>query len=120
MSTRTTACANRSRSTDMTTTDRETLAFDLVVIGSGIAGLYAALTAAPRARVALLTKGALDDGCSRYAQGGMAAAVGAGDSIQLHYQDTIDAGRGLCHHVEVRDLAEEGTVGCRGHYHCGH
>ena len=83
------------------------------MIGSGIAGLYAALTAAPRARVVLLTKGALDDGCSRYAQGGMAAAVSAGDSIELHYQDTIDAGRGLCHPDAVRVLVEEGAARVR-------
>jgi L-aspartate oxidase len=83
------------------------------VIGSGIAGLYAALTAASRARVALLTKGGLDDGCSRYAQGGLAAAVGADDSIELHYQDTIDAGRGLCHADAVRVLVGEGGARVR-------
>jgi len=70
--------------------------YDVVVVGSGIAGLSAALTAAPRARVAVVTKGALDDGCSRFAQGGIAAAVGDGDSPELHYEDTIAAGRGLC------------------------
>ena len=97
----------------MTTTDRETLAFDLVVIGSGIAGLFAALTAAPRARVALLTKGALDDGCSRFAQGGIAAAVGDNDSMERHFQDTIAAGRGLCHEDAVRVLVEEGPARVR-------
>jgi len=61
----------------------------------------------------LLTKGALDDGCSRYAQGGMAAAVGAGDSVELHYRDTIDAGRGLCHPDAVRVLVEEGGARVR-------
>ena len=87
--------------------------YDLVVVGSGIAGLSAALTAAPRARVAVVTKGALDDGCSRYAQGGIAAAVGDGDSPELHYEDTIAAGRGLCHPEAVRVLVEEAPARIR-------
>lgn len=87
--------------------------YDVVVVGSGIAGLSAALSAAPRARVAVVTKGALDDGCSRYAQGGIAAAVGDGDDPELHYQDTIAAGRGLCHPDAVRVLVEEGPARVR-------
>jgi L-aspartate oxidase len=87
--------------------------YDVVVVGSGIAGLSAALTAAPRARVAVVTKGALDDGCSRFAQGGIAAAVGDDDSSELHYEDTIAAGRGLCHPDAVRVLVEEGPARIR-------
>ena len=87
--------------------------YDVIVVGSGIAGLYAALTAAPRARVAVVTKGALDDGCSRFAQGGIAAAVGDGDSPELHFEDTIAAGRGLCHPEAVRVLVEEGPARIR-------
>ncbi|MFZ0129821.1 MAG: L-aspartate oxidase [Candidatus Dormiibacterota bacterium] len=87
--------------------------YDVVVVGSGIAGLSAALTAAPGARVAVVTKGALDDGCSRFAQGGIAAAVGDGDSPELHYEDTIAAGRGLCHPDAVRVLVEEGPARIR-------
>jgi L-aspartate oxidase len=87
--------------------------YDVVVVGSGIAGLSAALTAAPHARVAVVTKGALDDGCSRYAQGGIAAAVGDGDSPALHYEDTITAGRGLCRPDAVRVLVEEGPARIR-------
>jgi L-aspartate oxidase len=79
----------------------------MVVIGSGIAGLVAALTAAPRARVAVVTKAALDEGCSRYAQGGIAAAVGRDDSPELHFEDTVAAGRGLCDERAVRALVEE-------------
>jgi L-aspartate oxidase len=79
----------------------------VVVIGSGIAGLVAALTAAPRARVAILTKAELDEGCSRYAQGGIAAAVGPEDSPELHFADTVAAGRGLCDERAVRILVEE-------------
>jgi L-aspartate oxidase len=88
-------------------TPRSTTAYDVVVIGSGIAGLVAALTAAPRARVAVLTKAALDEGCSRHAQGGIAAAVGPEDSPELHYADTIAAGRGLCDERAVHILVEE-------------
>jgi len=61
----------------------------------------------------VVTKGALDDGCSRFAQGGIAAAVGDGDSPELHYQDTIAAGRGLCHPDAVRVLVEEGPARIR-------
>src|SRR3984957_20050972 len=87
--------------------------YDVVVVGSGIAGLSAALNAAPSARVAVVTKGALDDGCSRYAQGGIAAAVGDDDSTELHFDDTIAAGRGLCHPDAVRVLVEEGPARIR-------
>lgn len=82
-------------------------AYDVIIIGSGIAGLCAALTAAPRARVALLTKGELEDGCSRWAQGGIAAAVAGDDSAQHHFEDTMQAGRGLCNADAVRILVEE-------------
>ena len=61
----------------------------------------------------LVTKGAVDDGCSRWAQGGIAAAVGPGDSPEQHYQDTIDAGRGLCNADAVRVLVEEGPARIR-------
>ncbi|MFN2582373.1 MAG: L-aspartate oxidase [Candidatus Dormibacteria bacterium] len=87
--------------------------FDVIVVGSGIAGLCAALSAVDRARVALLTKGQLEDGCSRWAQGGVAAALGSDDSAELHYQDTIAAGRGLCDANAVRALVEEGPARVR-------
>jgi L-aspartate oxidase len=87
--------------------------FDVIVIGSGIAGLVAALTAAPRARTALVTKGALSDGCSRWAQGGIAAAVGPADSPERHFEDTLAAGRGLSDPAAVRVLVEEGPARVR-------
>jgi L-aspartate oxidase len=87
--------------------------FDVIVIGSGIAGLMAALTTATRARVALVTKGAIDDGCSRWAQGGIAAAIGADDTPERHFEDTIAAGRGLCDPEAVRVLVEEGPARIR-------
>ena len=80
----------------------------MVIVGSGIAGLVAALTAADRARVAVVTKGALEEGCSRWAQGGIAAAVAPDDSPELHRADTVAAGRGLCDEAAVGVLVEEG------------
>jgi len=66
--------------------------FDVIVIGSGIAGLSTALAAAPR-RVALITRGELAcDGASRWAQGGIAAALAIGDSAAVHARDTLTAG----------------------------
>jgi len=82
--------------------------FDVIVVGSGIAGLVAALTVAPRARVAVVTKGVLSDGCSRWAQGGIAAAVGRDDSSERHFDDTVSAGRGLSKPPAVRVLVEDG------------
>jgi L-aspartate oxidase len=84
--------------------------YDVVVVGSGIAGLTAALTASPRARVAVLSKGTLDDGATRWAQGGIAAAVGDDDSADLHLDDTVAAGRGLCDERAVRVLVEDGAA----------
>jgi L-aspartate oxidase len=70
--------------------------------------LTAALTAAARARVAVVAKGSLDDGATRWAQGGIAAAVADDDSAQLHFDDTVAAGRGLCDEEAVRVLVTDG------------
>lgn len=78
--------------------------FDLIVIGSGIAGLSTALAAAPR-RVAVITRGELArDGASRWAQGGIAAALGPGDSPAAHAHDTLTAGNGLNDRAAVEAL----------------
>ena len=69
--------------------------YDYIVVGSGIAGLNAALMARDHGSVLIITKGKIDDCNTRYAQGGIAAAVGAGDSAELHSQDTLSAGVGL-------------------------
>src|SRR5207302_10139821 len=69
--------------------------FDYIIVGSGIAGLYAALLARRHGTVCVLTKGGIDECNTKYAQGGIAAAVGADDDPELHYRDTIDAGAGL-------------------------
>jgi len=76
---------------------------DLLIIGTGIAGLYAALLAAPHCRVTLISKSAVSESNTRYAQGGIAAALGSEDSAALHLRDTIAAGDGLCdpQHVEL-------------------
>ena len=70
--------------------------FDVLIIGSGLAGLTAALLLAPGRRVAVVTKRAVNDGSSAWAQGGMAAVLGEGDTLDQHVQDTLVAGAGLC------------------------
>jgi L-aspartate oxidase len=80
--------------------------FDYIVIGSGIAGLYAALTARLHGSVCVLTKGSIDECNTKYAQGGIAAAVGADDDPELHYQDTLAAGAGLVDPEAARILVE--------------
>lgn len=80
---------------------------DFLVIGSGVAGLFAALKASQFGRVTVLTKDLLE-GNTRYAQGGVAAAVGSEDSWQEHQSDTLVAGAGLCDAEAVRILVQEG------------
>ena len=75
--------------------------FDYVVIGSGIAGLYAALMAREHGSVLVLTKGSIDEANTKYAQGGIAAAVGTDDNPALHLDDTLEAGR--MRHQQVTD-----------------
>lgn len=81
---------------------------DVLVLGGGIAGLTAAVGAARRWRVGLLTKSTLDDTTTFLAQGGIAAALGPPDSTELHFQDTVNAGAGLCDEEAVRVLVNEG------------
>jgi L-aspartate oxidase len=81
--------------------------YDYVIIGSGIAGLYTALLAKEAGSVLLLTKGSIEDCNTRHAQGGIAAAIGKNDSPELHLQDTINAGDGLCDPEAVRILVNE-------------
>jgi L-aspartate oxidase len=82
--------------------------FDVLVLGGGIAGLTAAIGAARRWRVGLLTKSTFDDTTTFLAQGGIAAALGPSDSPELHFKDTVDAGAGLCDEDAVRVLVNEG------------
>ncbi len=82
--------------------------YDFIVIGSGIAGLNIALLAQEHGSVLILTKGKIDDCNTRYAQGGIAAAIGPGDSTKLHFQDTLAAGVGLCDPEAVEVLTKDG------------
>ncbi len=84
--------------------------YDVLVIGGGIAGLTAAVGAANRWHVGLITKGDLDETATFLAQGGIAAALGDYDSPELHLKDTLEAGVGLCDHDAVRVLVEEGPA----------
>ena len=81
---------------------------DFLVIGSGIAGLRAALTLAKSGDVIILTKADPGESNTGYAQGGIAAALGPDDSPALHAQDTIAAGDGLCDPAAVDVLVREG------------
>ncbi|MEU8787156.1 L-aspartate oxidase [Streptomyces sp. NPDC048637] len=82
---------------------------DVVVVGSGVAGLTAALRcAAAGRRTVVVTKARLDDGSTRWAQGGIAAALGDGDTPEQHLADTLVAGAGLCDEAAVRALVTEG------------
>jgi len=88
------------------TTDTTT-SCDLAVVGGGIAGLYAALCVGDEADVLVLSKGPLRSSASYLAQGGVAAATALGDSPDLHAEDTMRAGRGLCRESAVRELVGE-------------
>jgi L-aspartate oxidase len=81
---------------------------DVLIIGSGAAGLSLALRLAPQTRVAVLAKGPLNEGCTRYAQGGISAVMDPSDSIESHIEDTINAGSGLCDDKVVRHTATHG------------
>jgi len=81
--------------------------YDYIVVGSGIGGLYTALLAREHGTVLIITKGNIDDCNTKYAQGGIAAAIGKGDSPELHSQDTINAGAGLSDEEAVDILVRE-------------
>ena len=84
-----------------------------LVVGSGVAGLHAAWRASESGSVLLLTKRSLFDSATSYAQGGIAAALGAGDSPELHRRDTLAAGAALCDASAVEVLVEEGPARVR-------
>ena len=82
--------------------------FDFLVLGSGIAGLFFALKAAPRGRVAIVTKKDRAESNTNYAQGGIAAVTSKEDTFELHVRDTLMAGAGLCNGAAVRAIVGEG------------
>jgi L-aspartate oxidase len=84
-----------------------------LVVGSGVAGLHTAWRASEHGDVLLLTKRSLFDSATAYAQGGIAAALGGGDSPALHRRDTLAAGAALCDAAAVQVLVEEGPARVR-------
>jgi L-aspartate oxidase len=89
---------------------------DVVVVGSGVAGVTTVLAvrrALPAARIMLATKSVLDDGSTRWAQGGIAAALGPGDTPEQHLRDTLTAGAGICDERAVRALVTDGPAAVR-------
>ncbi|WP_434753144.1 L-aspartate oxidase [Paenibacillus amylolyticus] len=86
---------------------------DVLVIGSGIAGLFTAIKASEQHRVLMITKKSLLESNTRYAQGGIAAVIAEDDSPAYHLQDTLVAGAGLCRSEAVEVLVNEGPDGVR-------
>lgn len=80
--------------------------YDILIIGSGAAGLTLALKSADFAKVAVISKGQLSQGATYYAQGGIAAVLDDEDSIEAHIEDTLNAGSGLCHLDMVSHVVE--------------
>jgi len=81
---------------------------DFLILGSGIAGMRAAIALADHGHVPVLTKGEVFDSSYRHAPGGIAAALGDEDEVCMHFRDTLRAGDGLCREEAVRVLVEEG------------
>jgi L-aspartate oxidase len=86
----------------------DTLTFDTLVIGSGIAGLTFALKVAPHRKVAVVTKKESVETSTNYAQGGIASVLSPEDSFDLHIQDTLNSGDGLCHPDVVEMVVKQG------------
>jgi L-aspartate oxidase len=84
-----------------------TLEFDVLIVGSGLAGLSAALLLPGDKKVAIITKRAVSEGSSGWAQGGIAAVWGKGDSFESHVDDTLVAGAGLCDLDATRFVVEQ-------------
>lgn len=96
---------------DFKLNDLPVIETDVIVIGSGIAGLYTAIMASATQNVLLITKKSLLESNTRYAQGGIAAVTAEDDSPAYHRQDTLLAGAGLCSSTAVDVLVNEGPVG---------
>jgi len=92
---------------------KKQLTFDVLIIGSGAAGLTAALHLADNYRVGVISKGTLTSGSTWFAQGGIAAVFDNEDSIESHINDTLIAGSGLCHEDAVRFTVANGPSAIR-------
>jgi L-aspartate oxidase len=86
---------------------------DVVVLGSGAAGLAAAIAVRPVRSVLIVTKDTLDAGSTAWAQGGLAGVLDPADSLENHVRDTLDAGAGLCDELAVRQLVAEAPKAIR-------
>ena len=93
--------------------DENDFQFDVLIIGSGAAGLSLALRLPKSTRVGLIAKSHLREGSTYYAQGGISAVLDKADSVDSHVADTLDAGAGLCHQPMVRMVVEKGTENIR-------
>ena len=93
--------------------------YDFIVVGSGAAGLTAALKAAKHGRVAIITKKNAEDSNSAWAQGGIACVQSEEDSFDQHVEDTLIAGAGLCKEDAVRTIVSEGPARIAELVRCG-
>jgi L-aspartate oxidase len=84
--------------------------FDVIIVGSGAAGLTAALELSEKLKVAIISKSSLSEGSTRYAQGGIAAVLDTEDSIDSHIKDTLIAGGDLCDPKAVRFVVEHASL----------
>ena len=87
---------------------KQTHLYDVLIIGSGVAGLAVSLQLDSGLRIALISKASLQGGASWLAQGGIAAVIDKNDSAEAHIADTLVAGAGLCHEDSVRFVVENG------------
>ena len=87
---------------------QHTATYDVLIIGSGAAGLSLALRLPETCRIGLVSKGPLAEGSTLYAQGGISAVLDKADSVESHIEDTLNAGAGLCSPAAVRYVVEKG------------
>lgn len=97
-------------STTLNLDELESNTYDVVIVGSGIAGMAVALSLDPKIKIALISKGPIRESSTYKAQGGMAVAVGPDDSPDEHLADTLRVGQGLCNQAAAEVLVQEGPA----------